>query len=61
MSYTELINPDNCVCLMIDHNMGFSVTVGSRDRQELHNGTVALAKTCKNYGVPLVVSNDANS
>ena len=61
MSYTELIDQENSVCLMIDHNMGFGMGVGSRDRQELHNGAAALAKVCKLYGVPLVVTNDDDS
>jgi nicotinamidase-related amidase len=61
MSYTDLIDPDNCVCLMIDHNIGFGMGVGSRDRQEVHNGTVALARVCGLYGVPLVVTNNAES
>lgn len=50
MSCTELIGQENGVWLMIDHNMGFGVGVGSCDRQELDNGAVALARVCRRLG-----------
>lgn len=57
MSHMDLHTPENSAIVLIDHNLGTSLSVQSMDRQALVNNTVALAKIAKRMNVPLVVTN----
>ncbi|RBQ15880.1 isochorismatase [Spongiactinospora rosea] len=49
--------PDNSAIVLIDHAIGFYDLIRSHTREEHINGTVALAKIAKIFGLPLVVTN----
>ena len=50
MSLRELLNPQNCAVIFIDHQPQMTFGVTSIDRQALTNNVVGLAKAAK---VPL--------
>lgn len=56
---TDLITPDNCALVLIDHQAGLAFGVQSMDRQVLLNNTVALARTARAFDLPIVVSTSA--
>jgi nicotinamidase-related amidase len=56
---TSLIEPQDCVLLLIDQQAGLAFGVGSIDRQTLLNNVVALAKTAVVFDLPTVVSTSA--
>ncbi len=55
------LTPENTAIVMIDHAVGFGTLFRSHDVAAHVNNTVALAKTAKAYGVPLVVTNGADT
>jgi len=59
-SPVSLITPTQCALLLIDQQAGLAFGVGSHDRQTLLNNTIALARTSKVFGIPIVVSTSAS-
>jgi nicotinamidase-related amidase len=52
----SLIDPQDCLLLLIDHQPQMSFGVTSIDRQQLKNNVVALAKTAKLFSIPTVLT-----
>ena len=52
----ELLTPDNCQLIFIDHQPQMAFGVQSMDRQVLKNNTVALAKAAKVFGIPTTIT-----
>jgi nicotinamidase-related amidase len=52
----ELLTPENCQLIFIDHQPQMAFGVASIDRQALKNNTVALAKAAKVFGVPTTIT-----
>jgi nicotinamidase-related amidase len=61
MSETELrlLIPEECALLLVDLQAGLAFGVGSIDRQMLLNNVIALAKTARTFGLPVVISTSA--
>ena len=51
-----LLNPDDSAFIFIDHQPQMVFGVTSIDRQLLKNNTVALAKTAKLFGAPIILT-----
>jgi nicotinamidase-related amidase len=56
MNKPELLTPDNCQLIIIDHQPQMAFGVQSIDRQVLKNNVVALAKTAKVFDVPTTIT-----
>jgi nicotinamidase-related amidase len=56
MSYHDLLNPENCTIIFIDHQPQMSFGVANIDRQALVNNTVGLAKTANIFNVPVILT-----
>jgi len=54
-----LIEPKDCVLVLVDQQAGLAFGVGSIDRQMLLNNVIALARTATVFGVPIVASTSA--
>jgi len=52
----NLLTPDNCQLIFIDHQPQMAFGVQSIDRQVLKNNTVALAKSAKVFGIPTTIT-----
>ncbi|MDX3850808.1 hydrolase [Streptomyces sp. AK02-01A] len=52
----DLLTPDNCAVLFVDHQPQMFFGTGSGDRTAIINSTVGLAKTAKVFDVPVVLS-----
>ncbi|MET8824443.1 hydrolase [Streptomyces sp. NPDC004610] len=52
----DLLTPDNCAVLLVDHQPQMFFATGSGDRTSIINATVGLAKAAKVFGVPTVLS-----
>lgn len=52
----ELLTPDNCQLIFIDHQPQMAFGVQSIDRQVLKNNTVALAKAAKIFNIPTTIT-----
>jgi nicotinamidase-related amidase len=52
----ELLNPDNCCVLFIDHQPAMTFGVASIDRQTLINNCVGLATACKTFNIPTILT-----
>jgi len=52
----KLINADDTMFIFIDHQPQMAFGVTSIDRQTLKNNTVALAKSAKLFGVPIILT-----
>lgn len=52
----EVLTPDNCQIIFIDHQPQMAFGVQSIDRQVLKNNTVALAKAAKVFGIPTTIT-----
>lgn len=52
----ELLTPDNCQLIFIDHQPQMAFGVQSIDRQTLKNNAVALAKAAKLFDVPTTIT-----
>lgn len=52
----DLLTPDNCAVLFIDHQPQMFFGTGSGDRTAIINSTVGLAKAARVFDVPVVLS-----
>ncbi|MEV5172269.1 hydrolase [Streptomyces flaveolus] len=52
----DLLTPDNCAVLFVDHQPQMFFGTGSGDRTAIINSTLGLAKTAKVFDVPVVLS-----
>ncbi|PJI90571.1 hydrolase [Sphingomonas koreensis] len=52
----ELLTPDNCQLIFIDHQPQMAFGVQSIDRQTLKNNTVGLAKAAKLFDIPTTIT-----
>ncbi|MFE9565985.1 hydrolase [Streptomyces sp. NPDC006487] len=52
----DLLTPDNCVVLFVDHQPQMFFGAGSGDRTATMNATVGLAKAARVFDVPVVLS-----
>ncbi len=52
----ELLTPENCQLIFIDHQPQMAFGVQSIDRQTLKNNTVALAKSAKVFNIPTTIT-----
>ncbi|MFI9610475.1 hydrolase [Streptomyces sp. NPDC052023] len=52
----DLLTPDNCAVLFVDHQPQMFFGAGSGDRTAIINATVGLAKAAKVFDVPVVLS-----
>ena len=52
----DLLTPENCQMIFIDHQPQMAFGVQSIDRQALKNNTVALAKSAKVFGIPTTIT-----
>ena len=52
----ELLTPDNCCVLFIDHQPAMTFGVANIDRQTLLNNVVGLAKAARTFGVPVILT-----
>jgi len=52
----NLLTPDNCQLIFIDHQPQMAFGVQSIDRQVLKNNTVALARSAKVFGIPTTIT-----
>ena len=55
----RLLIPDECALRLVDPQAGLAFGVGSIDRQMFPNNVIALAKTARALGLPIVVSTSA--
>ena len=55
-SKLELLNPQNCVVILIDHQPQMAFGTSSIDRQTLINNVVGLAKAAKTFNVPTILT-----
>ncbi|MGY5032960.1 hydrolase [Streptomyces sp. 900116325] len=53
---SDLLTPDNCAVLFVDHQPQMYFGAGSGDRTAVINATVGLAKAAKVFDVPVVLS-----
>jgi nicotinamidase-related amidase len=56
MNKPELLTPDNCQLIFIDHQPQMAFGVQSIDRQVLKNNTVALAKAARTFDIPTTIT-----
>ncbi len=56
LSEKGLLTPDNCVVALIDHQPQMLFGVTNFDRQTIINNTVALAKTARVFGLPVILT-----
>jgi nicotinamidase-related amidase len=52
----DLLNPDNCQLIFIDHQPQMAFGVQSMDRQMLKNNVAALAKAAKIFSIPTTIT-----
>lgn len=52
----KMLTPDNCVVAFIDHQPQMGFGVNSHDMQTIKNNSVGLAKACKLFKVPTVLT-----
>jgi nicotinamidase-related amidase len=55
-SKPELLTPENCQLIIIDHQPQMAFGVQSIDRQTLKNNVTALAKAAKIFGIPTTIT-----
>ncbi len=55
-SSLELLNPNNCVLALIDHQPQMFFGVESANRETIKNNTIGLAKTAKIFKVPTILT-----
>lgn len=56
MNKPELLTPENCQMIFIDHQPQMAFGVQSIDRQVLKNNVVALAKAAKIFNIPTTIT-----
>lgn len=54
-----LLDPANCALILVDPQAGLAFGVESEDRQTLRSNLVALARTARAFGLPIIVSTSA--
>ncbi|WP_375787016.1 hydrolase [Bradyrhizobium sp. Pha-3] len=54
-----LLEPEDCALVLLDQQAGLAFGIGSIDRQALLNNVVALARTAKVFGLPVIASTSA--
>jgi nicotinamidase-related amidase len=59
-SNLSLMRPEDCALVLADLQAGLAFGVGSEDRQVLLNNAVALARTARVFGIPIVASTSAS-
>lgn len=52
----EVLTPDNCQLIFIDHQPQMAFGVQSIDRQVLKNNTVGLAKAARIFNIPTIIT-----
>ncbi|MFC9125617.1 hydrolase [Streptomyces sp. NPDC057099] len=52
----DLLTPDNCAVLFVDHQPQMFFGTGSGDRTAIINATVGLARAARTFDVPVVLS-----
>jgi nicotinamidase-related amidase len=57
MGIHSLLTPDNCAIILIDHQLQMTFSVASIDHQRLIHNTLGLAKTAKEFDVPVILTN----
>jgi nicotinamidase-related amidase len=57
MSKLDHLTASNTAVLLIDHNAGFTGTVGSGPQTDISQAAAALARIAKVFGLPLIVTN----
>jgi nicotinamidase-related amidase len=55
-SKLELLTPDNCQLIFVDHQPQMAFGVQSIDRQTLKNNVVALARSARVFNVPTIIT-----
>jgi len=55
-SKLEVLTPDNCQLIFIDHQPQMAFGVQSIDRQTLKNNVVGLAKAARVFGIPTTIT-----
>lgn len=56
MSIHDLLTPQNCTLILIDHQPQMLFGVASMDRQLLISNTVGLAKSAKVFNIPVILT-----
>jgi nicotinamidase-related amidase len=56
----SLMRAEDCALVLVDLQAGLAFGVGSEDRQVLLNNAVALARTARVFGIPVVASTSAS-
>ena len=56
MNKPELLTPENCQIIFIDHQPQMAFGVQSIDRQVLKNNVVALARAARVFGIPTTIT-----
>jgi nicotinamidase-related amidase len=59
-SNLSLLLPNDCALVLVDLQAGLAFGVGSEDKQVLLNNAVALARTARVFGIPVVASTSAS-
>lgn len=52
----NLLTPDNCAVILIDHQPQMFFSVQSIDRQTIVNNAISLAKVAKDFNVPTILT-----
>ena len=52
----NLLTPDNCALLLIDHQSLMALAIQSNDRAQIINGAAGLAKTAKVFNIPTILT-----
>jgi len=52
----DLLTPDNCCVVLIDHQPMMTLGVGSHDRESMQNNVVGLAKAAKLFKIPVILT-----
>ena len=58
-SHSALIDPDDTVILLIDHQSGLFQTVKDLEQEELRGNVVALAKLARLLNLPVITTASA--
>jgi len=54
--FTELLNPTNCAVIFIDHQPAMTFGVANIDKQILISNCQGLAKACKAFNIPTILT-----
>lgn len=54
-----LLEPQDCVLVLVDPQAGLAFGVGSESRQTVRGNIIALVRTAKVFGLPIIVSTSA--